>query len=51
MKKFLTDRKISARLSGRLTLVACGSEILVVKGVEISDKVKVTEKTKRVGYF
>ncbi len=51
LKKFLTDRKISARLGRRLTLVASGQEILVVKGVEISDKVKVTEKTKRVGYF
>ncbi len=51
LKKFLTDRKISARLGRRLTLVAYGSEILVIKGVEISDKVKVTEKTKRVGYF
>ncbi len=51
LKKFLTDRKISARLGRRLSLVACGSEILVVVGVEISDKVKVTENTKRVGYF
>ena len=51
LKKFLTDRKISARLGRRLTLVACGSEVLVVKGVEISDKVKVTESTKRIGYF
>ncbi len=51
LKKFLTDKKISARLGRRLTLVACGQEILVVKGVEISDKVKITEKTKRIGYF
>ncbi len=51
LKKFLTDRKISARLGRRLTLVACGSEVLVVLGVEISDKVKVTESTKRIGYF
>lgn len=51
LKKFLTDRKISARLGRRLTLVACGAEVLVVLGVEISDKVKITENTKRVGYF
>ncbi len=51
LKKFLTDRKISARLGRRLTLVACGSEVLVIMGVEISDRVKVTENTKRVGYF
>ncbi len=51
LKKFLTDRKISARLGRRLTLVACGSEVLVVVGVEISDKVKITENTIRIGYF
>ena len=51
LKKFLTDRKISARLGRRLTLVAHGEEILVIKGVEISDKVKITQKTKRIGYF
>lgn len=49
LKKFLTDRKISARLSKKLPVIAKGNEVYAVVGVEISDKVKVTEKTKRIG--
>ncbi len=48
LKKFLTDRKIPARLSRQLPLIASGSEVLVVVGVEIADSVKVTESSKRV---
>lgn len=51
LKKYLTDKKISARVGKKLKLVACGSEVLVIVGVEISDKVKVRETTKRVGYL
>ena len=51
LKKFLTGRKISARLSKELPLIAKGSEVLVVVGVEISDKVKITDKTVRRGYI
>lgn len=51
LKKFFTDKKISSRLGKEILLVACGSEILVAIGVEISDKVKVTESTTRVGFF
>ena len=51
LKKFLTDRKISARLGRKLPLVCKGSEVLVVSGVEISDKVKITDKTVRRGYI
>lgn len=50
LKKFLTDRKVSARLGRKLPLIAKGSEILVVVGVEIADSVKVTESTKRIGF-
>lgn len=49
LKKFLTDRKISARLGRQLPLIALGTEILAVCGVEISDRVKITERTKRTG--
>ncbi len=49
LKKFLTDRKISARLSAKLPVIAKGNEVLVVVGVEISDRVKVTENTVRRG--
>ena len=51
LKKFLTEKKISARLGRKLKLIACGDEVLVVLGVEISDSVKVTESSTRVGYL
>ena len=49
LKKFLNDRKISARLSQKLPVIAKGSEVFVVVGVEIADSVKVTRETKRRG--
>lgn len=48
LKKFFTDKKISARLGRKLRLIASGSEIFAVFGVEISEKVKVDEQTKTV---
>lgn len=49
LKKFLTDRKIPARIGRKLKLVACGDEVLLIVGVEISDKIRVREGTKRIG--
>ncbi len=49
LKKFLTDRKIPARLSKKLPVIAKGSEVYAVVGVEIADSVKVTENTLRRG--
>ena len=49
LKKFLTDRKISARLGRKLPVIAKGNEIFAVVGVEIADSVKVTPSTKRKG--
>ena len=51
LKKFLTDRKIPARLGRKLPLIAKGNEVLVVVGVEIADSVKVTNSTVRRGYI
>ncbi len=51
LKKFLTEKKISARRGRLLPLIACGSEILAVCGVEIADRVKITPNTKRIGYL
>ena len=51
LKKYLTDKKISARLGRKLLLIAKESEVFVVLGVDISDKVKVTAETKRIGYL
>lgn len=47
LKKFLTDKKIPARTGSRLPLVAKGSEVYAVCGVEIADAVKVTKNTVR----
>ena len=47
LKKFLCDKKIPARIGHGLPLVAKGSEVYAVIGVEIADSVKVTEKTAR----
>ena len=49
LKKFFTDRKISARLSHKIPVIAKGNEIFAVVGVEIADSVKVTEHTVRMG--
>ncbi len=51
LKKFLTERKIPARIGKRLPLVALGDEILAVCGVEISEKIKVNLMTKKRGYI
>ena len=45
---YFTDKKIPVRLRGVIPLVAAGSEILIVCGVEISDKVRLTDETKAV---
>ena len=46
LSDFLIDEKIPARLRTYLPVLASGNEILVVAGVEISNKVKVDEETK-----
>lgn len=47
LKKYLTDKKIPARIGRTLPLLANGNEILAVCGVEIADGIKITDKTKR----
>lgn len=46
LSDFLTDKKIPRRLRAYLPVLASGKEILVVAGVEISNKVKADENTK-----
>lgn len=46
---FFTDCKIPQRLRDALPVIACGSEVLLVCGVEISDKIKVADGTKNIG--
>lgn len=43
LKKFFVDQKIPQRLRDSIPLIAGGSEVFVVCGVEISEKVKVTD--------
>ena len=43
---FLTDRKVPLRARDGITVCAAGSDILFAAGVEISERVKVTERTK-----
>lgn len=45
LKAFLTDKKIPARVGRELPLIAKENRIYAVLGVEISDEVRVTERT------
>lgn len=48
---YFTDKKIPVRLRKKIPLIADGSEILAVCGVEISDKIKITDKTRHTVYI
>lgn len=49
LKKFLTERKIPARVGRELPVLAEGSEVLCIAGVELSERIKRTQKTVRAG--
>lgn len=51
LSDFLTDKKVPQSMRATLPLVCDGNEVLIVGGVEISDKIKVTEATEKVGVF
>ena len=51
LSDFLTDKKVPQGLRGALPLVCSGSEVLIVGGIEISEKIKVTDGTKSRGVF
>ncbi len=51
LSDYLTDKKVPQGVRGTLPLVCDGSEVLIVGGVEISDKIKLTEGTKERGVF
>ena len=46
LSDYLIDKKIPARLRKHIPVLASGNEILIIAGVEISDKIKITDKTK-----
>lgn len=51
LKKYLIDKKIPMLLRDELPLLAIENEVLAVLGVEIAEKIKVTENTKKTVYF
>ncbi len=51
LSDYLTDKKVPQSLRSFLPLVCVGSEVLIVGGVEISDKVKIKSDTKEKGVF
>lgn len=46
LKDYLIDKKIPARMRNDLALLCSGNEVLIVLGVEISDKIKIDANTK-----
>ena len=51
LSDYLTDKKVPQSLRATLPLVCDGSDVLIVGGVEISDKIKVDENTRNSGVF
>ena len=51
LKKFFNEEKVPAKERGYIPLIAKGSEVLIVCGVEIAEQVKVTESTKNTVYI
>ena len=51
LKKFLTERKIPARVGRELPVLAEGSEVLCIAGVELSERIKRTPNTARAGHI
>ena len=46
LKQYMIDKKIPQRLRDVTPVLAYGNDILAVAGVDISDKIKITEETK-----
>lgn len=48
LSDFFTDKKIPKKDRDFIPLIACGNEVLAVKGIAISDNVKIDDSTKNV---
>ncbi|MBQ0017362.1 MAG: tRNA lysidine(34) synthetase TilS [Clostridiales bacterium] len=46
LKDYFIDKKIPSRLRSEVPLLVSGNEVLIVLGVEISEKIKIDENTK-----
>lgn len=51
LSAYLTDKKVPQSMRANLPLVCDGNDVLIVGGVEISDKIKVDEGTLKTGVF
>lgn len=51
LNRYLTDKKIPQRKRANLPLIVCGSKVLVVCGVEISDEVRTTDGSETIYIF
>lgn len=51
LSDYLTDKKVPQSMRATLPLVCDGGDVLIVGGVEISDKVRLDESTQRRGVF
>lgn len=47
LSDFLTDKKVPKYIRDSLFVLATGREVLAVLGIEISEKIKITDKTKK----
>ncbi|MEG1710400.1 MAG: tRNA lysidine(34) synthetase TilS [Clostridia bacterium] len=51
LKDFFIERQVPLHLRNSLPLISIDSEILMILGVEISDRIKIYENTKNKGYI
>lgn len=51
LNDYLTDIKMPYRHRRKLLVLASGDQVLMICGVEISDKIKIDEKTKEIYYI
>ena len=49
LKSYLNDKKVPARVRNYLPVLALGSEVFAVAGVDISEQLRVTDETKHCG--
>ena len=48
LKNYLIDKKVPIRIRDSIPVLANGNEILVVLGVDISEKIKIDDKTQHI---
>ena len=48
---YMTDKKIPKRIRDEIPVIASGNDVLIIAGVEISDKVRTDENTKKENFY